>query len=375
MGSLFAPFPPVYHREHQMITFRLWVVVCAGLAVGVSATIVSAQDRPMIRPARLQPGDTIMFVAPAGDLDKERMMLAQQRLEERGYKVKFRDDLFAQDGYLAGSDKRRAEELMQAFRDTEVKAIFPGTGGYGTMRILELLDYEAIRANPKLLIGFSDITALHAAINRKAGLITWHSPNPMYGLGGEVNIEKWERNYLTKFSEKYFFAAVEANDGKKPRPLSYTIEIPEGVPRPMKIGSGSARGRLTGGNLSLVAALEGTPYALDTHDAILLIEDVREAPYRIDRMLQQLKLAGKLDYLRGAVLGQFTKSADREDNETEDPWYLVNGVLRQYFEPLDIPVLMNYPVGHHKMNATLPLGGHVEINADTGELLILSDGD
>lgn len=332
-----------------------------------------AQDRPMIYPERLEPGDTIMFVAPAGDLDKERMMLAEKRLKKRGYQVKYRDDLFAKDGYLAGSDQRRADELMQAFRDPEVKAVFPGTGGYGTMRMLDLLDYDVIRANPKIFIGFSDITALHAAINKQAGLVTWHSPNPQWGLGGETKVEPWERNYLTKFSEKYFFAAIEATTDGEPKPLTYTIEIPEGVPRPMLIGSGTARGKMVGGNLSLVAALEGTPYAIDTRDTILMLEDVREAPYRIDRMLRQLKLAGKLDHLRGAVLGQFTKSSDREDNDEDDPWYLVNGVLRQYFEPLGIPVLMNYPIGHHKMNATLPLGGQVEINADTGEVLVLGE--
>jgi muramoyltetrapeptide carboxypeptidase len=325
----------------------------------------------MTWPDRLQPGDTIMFVAPAGDLDQLRMMRAKRRLEERGYRVKYRDDLFVKDGYLAGSDQRRADELMQAFRDPEVHAIFPGTGGYGTMRILNLLDYNVIRANPKILIGFSDITGLHAAINRRAGLVTWHSPNPMWGLGGEVDVENSIDNYLTKFSEKYFFQAVEATTAGQANPQAYTVNIPEGVPKPMILGSGVARGRLTGGNLSLLAALEGTPYAIDTRDAILLIEDVREAPYRIDRMLRQLQLAGKLDHLRGAVLGQFTKSSDREDNEEEDPWFLVNGVLRQYFEPLNIPVLMNYPVGHHKMNTTLPLGGHVEIDVEAKVLRVL----
>jgi len=315
-----------------------------------------------------------MFVAPASELEEKRMLLAKKRLEARGYQVKFRDDLFEQEGYLAGSDERRAEELMQAFLDPEVQAVFPGTGGYGTMRILDRLDYKAIRANPKLLIGFSDITALHAAINRHAGLITWHSPAPMWGLGGYPNPEKLGRNNLTPFSAKYFFAAIEANDNGQPRPLAYTIETPAGVPQPVAIGKGKARGRLTGGNLSLVVALEGTPYALETRDAILLLEDTREAPYRVDRMLRQLQLAGKLKHLRGAVLGQFTKSFDREDNETEDPRYLVNGVLRQYFEPLGIPVLMNYPIGHHSMNATLPLGGEVEIDADAGVIRVLGDG-
>ncbi len=356
----------------MLLIFR-YIVSC-WLLLGSFATGSFAEECPMLRPARLQPGDTIMFVAPASELQEKRMLLAKERLEARGYRVKFRDDLFEQEGYLAGTDQRRAEELMQAFRDPEVQAVFPGTGGYGTMRILDRLDYKAIRANPKLLVGFSDITALHAAINRHAGLMTWHSPAPMWGLGGYPNPEKLGRNNLTKFSAKYFFAAIEAKDGSQPRPLTYTVETPEDVPQPVALGSGTARGRLTGGNLSLVAALEGTPYSLDTRDAILLLEDTREAPYRVDRMLAQLKLAGKLKHLRGAVLGQFTKSFDREDNETEDPRYLVNGVLRQYFEPLGIPVLMNYPIGHHEMNATLPLGGQVEIDADAGVLRVLGGG-
>lgn len=311
-----------------------------------------------------------MFVAPAGDLDRERMLLAKQRLEARGYRVVMRDDLFAKEGYLAGSDERRAAELMQAFLDPEVRAIFPGTGGYGTMRILDRLDYEAIRAHPKLVIGFSDLTALHAALNRRAGLVTFHSPNPMWGLGSPEN--------LTPFSERWFFRAIEEQvDGSG---AAYTIEIPPpsdppaetDVPQPLALGHGKARGRLTGGNLSLLSALEGTPYAIDTGDAILLIEDTREAPYRVDRMLRQLQLAGKLATLRGAVLGQFTRNYDREDEtRTPDPRYTVDGVLRQYFEHAGIPVLMNFPLGHYPHNATLPLGGEVEIDADAGTLRVL----
>ena len=141
---------------------------------------------------------------------------------------------------------------------------------------------------------------------------------------------------------------------------------------PVAIGKGKARGRLAGGNLSMISALEGTPFAIDTRDAILLVEDVREAPYRIDRMLCQLELAGKLDTLRGAVLGQFTRNYDREEDQmTEDPRFTVDGVLRQYFEDRGIPVLMNYPVGHHRMNASLPLGGMVEVDADDGVLRVL----
>lgn len=325
----------------------------------------------MIRPPALKPGDTIAFVAPAGPLERERMLLARDRLVARGYKVTLRDDLFAQEGYLAGSDDRRAEELMAAFLDPEVDAIFPGTGGYGTMRILDRLDYEAIRAHPKVVVGFSDLTALHAALNRRAGLISFHSPNPMWGLGSEDN--------LTPFSERWFFRALEGPVAEPytieiPRPLEIADarEMPEEVaiaemPQPVALGHGKARGRIVGGNLSLLSALEGTPYAIDTRGAILLIEDTREAPYRVDRMLRQLQLAGKLAPLRGAILGQFTRNYDRED-ETRgaDPRYSVDGVLRQYFEHAGIPVLMNYPVGHFPQNATFPLGGEVEVDADAG---------
>lgn len=349
------------------LSLVLALTSCAGAEAPHSIPTPLAVERPMIRPKTLAPGDTIAFVAPAGPLDRERMLLARDRLVARGYKVTLREDLFAEEGYLAGSDERRAAELMAAFLDPEVDAIFPGTGGYGTMRILDRLDYEAIRRNPKILIGFSDLTALHAALNRRAGLITFHSPNPMWGLGSENN--------LTPFSERWFFRALEG-----PAAEPYTIELPrpleiadarevavDEMPRPVAFGKGKARGRLVGGNLSLLSAIEGTPYALDTEGAILLIEDTREAPYRVDRMLRQLQLAGKLATLRGAILGQFTRNYDRED-ETRgaDPRYTVDGVLRQYFENAGIPVLMNYPIGHYPENATLPLGGEVEVDADAG---------
>lgn len=303
-----------------------------------------------------------MFVAPAGDLNEERMLRAKDRLEELGYSIKMRKDLFAADGYLAGPDKRRAKELMQAFLDPEVDAIFPGTGGYGTMRIFDRLDWGKIRAHPKIVIGFSDITALHMALNRQAGLVSFHTPTPMWSFGST--------EAMTPFTEKYFWKAMLVDEDVKKN--GYTIDIPAEAPQPITLGKGKARGRLTGGNLSMISALEGTPYAIDTRNAILLIEDVREAPYRIDRMLRQLQLAGKLQTLQGAVLGQFTRNYDREEDQmTEDPRFTVDGVLKQYFKPLGIPVLMNFPVGHHRYNASLPMGAIVEIDAKEGLLRIL----
>jgi muramoyltetrapeptide carboxypeptidase len=152
---------------------------------------------------------------------------------------------------------------------------------------------------------------------------------------------------------------------------NYEIVVPESVIKVKAYGKGEAQGRLVGGNLSLISALEGTPYAIDAKDAILLVEDVSEAAYRIDRMLRQLKLSGKLGQFRGAVLGQFTDSTAREDKLTDDRRYSVDGVLEQYFKDAGIPVLANYPVGHFKQNCTLPLGGQVEIDADKGVLRVL----
>lgn len=350
-------------------------VAVLGFALGLLALGCQSSFRPslprkqplrphlaMLWPKRLAPGDTIMFVAPAGPLDQERMARARQQLEERGYRVLQRDDLFASEGYLAGSDDRRAEELMQAFLDPEVDAIFPGTGGYGTMRILDRLDYAKIRAHPKMLVGFSDLTALHAALNRWAGLVTFHSPSPMWGLGNEEG--------PNPFSDHYFFLALEG-DPSAGR-TGYVIELPPDAAPVVAWGRGKARGRLVGGNLSMLSALEGTPFEIDTRGAILLVEDVREAPYRIDRMLRQLQLAGKLATLRGAVLGQFTGAFAREDDQkTEDPRYTVDGVLRHYFERAGIPVLANFPIGHHELNATLPMGGMVEVDVDAGVLRVL----
>jgi muramoyltetrapeptide carboxypeptidase len=346
-----------------MVCVASLVSGCRSAQAPPAQAVVASDGRTMIWPDPLRPGDTIMIVAPAGCPNEERIFQAKQRLEARGYRVKLRKDLFAKEGYLAGPDKRRAKELMQAFGDPKVKAIFPGRGGYGTMRILDQLDYEKIRANPKILVGFSDITGLHLALNRRAGLVTFHSPTSFWRLDSETA-------GMRPFTQEYLLKAITDNgDGVG---KGYTIEIPEDAPQPITLGRGRARGKLAGGNLSMISALEGTPFSIDTRDAILLIEDTREAPYRIDRMLKQLHLAGKLQTLRGAVLGQFTRNYDREEDQmTEDPRFAVDGVLRQYFEPLGIPVLMNYPVGHSPYNATLPLGAQVEIDAEEGVLRIL----
>jgi muramoyltetrapeptide carboxypeptidase len=339
-------------------------------AAGIAVATTNADDRlEMIWPKRIKPGDTVAVVAPAGPVEHKTLDLGVQRIKDRGYKVKMRDDIYDVYGYLAGTDERRSKELMDAFLDPEVDAVITARGGYGVMRILDRLDYEKIRQHPKAVLGYSDITALHAALNRKAGLVSFHGPGPASGFGTEEGPTDFTVKYLIKALED---AGESASAVERP---GYAIEVPEEVAKVDSYGKGKAQGRLTGGNLSMISAIEGTPYSLDCHDAILLIEDVNEAPYRIDRMLRQLKLAGQLDQVRGVVLGQFTTEYVREDKLTDDARFDTQGVLKQYFEHAGIPVLVNFPIGHQKQNCTLPLGAQVEIDADKKVLRILGPGE
>src|SRR4051812_36538045 len=258
------------------------------------ATESTHSENPPIFPKALAPGDTVMIVAPAKYLDKERVTLSKKRLEAMGFKVRIPKNLFRKKGFLGGSDEERADEIMEAFRDPEVKAIFPGTGGYGTTRIVDKLDYDLIRRNPKILVGFSDITGLHIAINQKTGLVTFHSPNPEWGLGVKED--------LSPFAAKWFWRAILAKSYSDVSHVGYTIftrpakndkadkKLFEDIPRPVTICNGKARGRLIGGNLSVLQALMGSPYEIQTDGKILFLEDVGEAPYRIDRMLNTLRL-------------------------------------------------------------------------------------
>jgi muramoyltetrapeptide carboxypeptidase len=312
------------------------------------------------KPERLSPGDTILFIAPSGNLKQDRMALAKKRLEDRGYVTVQAHDIFRQYGYLGGTDKRRAEEFMAGWIDPRIKAIFPGTGGYGTTRILDQLDYDIIKNNPKILVGFSDITGLHLAINKMTGLTTFHTPSPMYGLGSEEN--------LSPISDYYFWQAIEENN-----PNGYTIdvklfELGESV---ITLHGGKGKGELIGGNLSLINTLMGTPYEIETKGKILFIEDVGEAPYRIDRYFSQLRMAGKFDHLKGAILGKFTRRA--KEPPDDDNSFTMMRVLEQYFSNLGIPVIANFPIGHYKYNISFPIGVIAEIDADKQTVRILEN--
>lgn len=375
---------PTYRIPPLPIASVLTLAVALGISSNLAASDNSAPSP--IFPKALAPGDTIAFIAPAKYLNKKRIALASRRLEEMGFQVRMPDTLFRKKGYLAGTDEERAAELMAAFVDSEVDAVFPGTGGYGTTRIVDRLDYEAIRRNPKILIGFSDITALHIAINQRTGLVTFHSPVPEWGLGTDTN--------LSPFAAQWFWRAITlpsangserewANGAHNALAIGYTIHtkhtnsdqsdersIFDDVPPPVTLQDGTARGRLIGGNLSVLHALMGTPYEIKTEGRILFLEDVGEAPYRVDRMLCTLRLAGKFDRVAGVILGAFTARKD------EDPWdedATMDDVLRDYFADLGVPVVARFPVGHVRYNATLPIGALAELDAKNQTLRLLEN--
>ena len=305
----------------------------------------------MQKPPALLVGDTIAFYAPSGFLDSVRMSLAKTRLEEKGFHIIREDSIYRRWGYLAGTDAQRASELMSYFKDKSVRAIFPGTGGYGSTRILSMLDYDIIKSNPKIFIGFSDITALHIAFNQLANLITFHTPNPMYGLGSKKGLDP--------ISELYFWSLLmNSND--------YTYEIPFDLyGDSLKVQTmvpGIASGKLVGGNLSLICSTMGSVYEAKTMGSILFIEDVGEAPYRIDRYLSELKLAGKLDLVNGIIIGRFSRRETEAPDRSTD--FQMHQVFQQYFSKMKVPVIFNFPSGHGSKNVSLPLGCIVEINTD-----------
>jgi muramoyltetrapeptide carboxypeptidase len=338
---------------------RWWLPVGFGVGVlvmtfEVRPSVVQQHPEPesWIQPKALRPGDTIMLVAPAGPPDETRVRTFVGLLEKKGYRVVLPKNLFRRGHFLAGTDDERAAELNAAFRDPKVQAIFPCRGGYGLTRILDRLDYTALRNNPKILTGYSDLTALHLAVARKARVITFHSPMPESDLTRELG----EFN----FAARTFWSTLLGDVAGKDR-AGFAIALPEGQPRPIRLVGGKARGRLVGGNLSLICATLGTPYSIEPKGNVLLIEDTNEAPYRVDRMLSQLRLAGVLDAVAGVVVGDFSKTDVAE----------VDRVLREYLSRLKVPVIMRFPFGHTPYNATLPHGGMVELDADVPSLRVI----
>ena len=308
------------------------------------------------KPPRLRPGDTVGLIEPAGftddlfDLD-----LVKETIVAMGLKPRLGKHLAERRGYLAGTDADRATDVNAMFADPDVRAVFAVRGGWGCARILPLLDFATIRANPKLLVGFSDITALHLAFAARAGFPTIHGPNAA---------SSWPR-----FSWDAFRAI--AFDGATPtlvNPVGHEDRLVQRSGRIRTFRGGKATGRLLGGNLTVLAALVGTPWLPDLDGAILFLEDVGEAPYRIDRMLTQLSLAGLLGKVAGVVFGQCMNCAASEPSYGG---YTLSEVLQQHFQPLGVPAFQGASIGHIASQFSLPVGVRAEIDADIGSIRLL----
>ncbi|HEX2476126.1 MAG TPA: LD-carboxypeptidase [Lacipirellulaceae bacterium] len=311
-----------------------------------------------LKPKALRRGDAISVVVPAGPVNRERIDRALERLRGRGFRTKLYGDIYRSQGYLAGDDETRAEELMAAFRDPETTGIWCARGGYGVARLLHRIDFDLIRRHPKVVLGFSDITALHIAIHQRTDLVTYHGPNLQDGFGGE--------NEMLPANEAALWQAILA-DNQSNAALGYAYDLAAIENIELRtLSGGASRGRMIGGNLAVLAGLMGTPFEVDTAGRILFLEDVGERLYRIDRYLSQLRLAGKLQAAAGVLLGSFSFNDD-EPSESEAA---VGALLEDYFSRLDVPVLAGFPAGHAKYNMTLPIGALVEIDANKKQVRV-----
>ncbi|HEY7809542.1 MAG TPA: LD-carboxypeptidase [Allosphingosinicella sp.] len=330
--------------------------LAAVAAATVLPTPAVAASSPLRKPARLLKGDTVGLIEPAGFTDDAfDLAVVVESIRAMGLVPKPAPHLAARWGYLAGKDRERAADLNAMFADDSVRAIFAVRGGWGSARILPHLDWKTIRANPKLLIGFSDITALHMAIAAKAGFTTIHGPNAASSWGAL----SWE---------SFRAVAFEGNAPTYASPPGTEDRLVQRAGRARTFRGGKAQGRLLGGNLTVLTSLVGTPYVPNFDGAILFIEDVDEAEYRIDRMLTQLSLAGILGSVAGVVFGQCT------DCRAKGPSYggfTLSEVLQQHLAPLGVPAFQGALFGHVPNQFSLPVGARAEIDADAGTIRLL----
>jgi muramoyltetrapeptide carboxypeptidase len=328
--------------------------LAAGLALPLGAA--SARTGRGRRPQRLRPGDTVGLVEPAGFTDDAfDLELVKENIRAMGLVPKAAPHLAARYGYLAGKDTDRAADVNAMFADDKVRAVFAVRGGWGSARILPYLDFETIRANPKLLIGFSDITALHLAIAAKAGFTTIHGPNAASGWGKL----SWESLRTLAF---------EAGTPLYRTPEGTEDRLVQRAGRTRTFHPGKAAGPLLGGNLTVLTALMGTPYVPDFTGAILFLEDTDEAEYRIDRMLTQLALAGVLKRVAGVVFGQCTNC---RSSTPSYGGFTLSEILDQHLGKLGVPAFQGAQIGHVANQFSMPMGVRAEIDAAAGTIRLL----
>jgi muramoyltetrapeptide carboxypeptidase len=289
-------------------------------------------------PPSLQPGDTIAIMAPSSKAGSAAIAKARKKLEQLGFRVRIHPQTFARDKQSAGTPKQKAAALHKLFADPEVKAIFAARGGNGAGHMLELLDYDLIRRNPKIFMGYSDVTALHAAIHAKTGLVTFHGPNFSSFSRAEMTAKQIRQCFN-------LFAGTET-------------DLPFAKARVLR--GGSAKGKLVGGNLSLLVSLLGTPYMPKMDGAILYVEDCCDEISRFDRMFLQLRNAGVFDKISGLIVGQFTDITD--SGKTPFARKLPQ-VIGEATQGKKFPVVVNAPFGHGKDIPAYPFGAKAVLDA------------
>ena len=342
------------------LTRRRLITAAGGLAalggISVFPQTALAQGLQTAKPDRLRAGATVGLVTPASNVpENEDLLAAMDLVRSLGFEAKAAPNLRRRKQYLAGSDQQRADDLNGMFADDEVDAIFCVRGGYGSGRLLRDLDYQTIANNPKILMGYSDITAILNAIHVKTGMVTYHGP-----IAGD--------NFSSYTYEQFQRILMEPRQVTRIAQPPAFVEQPGVVERKNRltpIVPGRAEGKLIGGNLSLLVTLLGTPYEPDFDGAILFLEDISEPPYSVDRMLTHLWLTGHLERTAGIVFGKFT------DDDYDGNTLSMEQVLRERCEPLGIPTLRGAMIGHVEDQTVVPVGVNARLDVDEGTLTLL----
>ncbi|MBH52932.1 MAG: LD-carboxypeptidase [Opitutaceae bacterium] len=314
----------------------------------------------MKKPAALQPGDTIRLIAPSSPpKDRASLGKAIAAVKTLGFRIKYSDTIFAHDGYLAGSDEERAKDFQAAFNDSKAKAVLCVRGGFGATRILNLVDWDEIR-EPKIFLGFSDITALSCALWEKCEFPSFSGPVLTSDLVNE------------KLEAKSWNHTISLLTGEKT--TGVLVEEPFNPVQPISLVPGESFGRLMGGNLSMICSLLGTPWFPNFGKSILFLEDIGESPYRVDRHLTQLLDAGVLQTVSGIALGDFRYSDAQRKNDRRRGLQTMESVFLDRLGGLGVPVLMNLPFGHIKPKITLPFGVVTILDSERHNLILQESG-
>lgn len=308
----------------------------------------------IVKPRQLYPGSTIGIIAPSGPPDKRRLRIGTEFLRNSGYKVRIFPQVKRKIGYLAGDDVARAEALNSAFADKEINAVFCARGGYGSLRILPFLDFNIIAENPKILLGYSDITVLLLSIYNRTELVTFHGPMPAVEFGRRAR----------PFTKQQFYDSLLGSHKIRElkTPKGYRIEI---------ISGGSAEGRIVGGNLSLMTKLIGTGHLPLFKNRVVFFEDTEEEAYRIDGYLAQLFQATDFGSAAGYIIGEFTRT---ETKYGQSSGWSVRQVIRDYFVKLKTPCIYGFPCGHGREKITIPIGIRARLDADNKRVVFLESG-